>query len=331
MSKRANKPSKPPRTRESSPEPNESNLDPSAAEYLPKHALLNHIASTVKDLVGETEDRRAEADERRMETVLEIVEEKAREREGTMTELLRELIESNRQTLEQARLTAEQAQVAERHRVELAEKQSAEQAERWKREREDRQRRETLKAIPSPPAMTAEQDLADYLDLFDDNMRSREIPRLAQAKHLLPLLNAKATIAISGLPADAKADIDRLKETLLSTVYDTTKYASKAFWQMTKKPGDTVRATAAKVHRMCKRFALTDSVEKILKKMSMEKLLQLFPAEVQAHCRDKEPQTLYETADMIAKYMSLQEVDEAAYNSEKPWTYKTRPEKHAKA
>ena len=117
-------------------------------------------------------------------------------------------------------------------------------------------------------------------------------------------------IAISGLPAEDKTNIDKLRETLLSTAYDTTKYASKTFWLMPKKAGDTVRATAAKIHRMCKRFAHTESVENTLEKVSMEKLLQLFPAEVQAHCRDKESTGLYEMADLIAKFMALQEVEE---------------------
>ena len=52
----------------------------------------------------------------------------------------------------------------------------------------------------------------------------------------------------------------------------------------------------------------------------MEKLLQLFPAEVQAHCRDKKP------TDLIAKFMALQEVEGTVYNSDKPWTNKPRAE-----
>ena len=54
-------------------------------------------------------------------------------------------------------------------------------------------------------------------------MRSREIPKAAQAKHLLPLLNPKASTAISGLPAEDKDDIEVLTKTLLATVYETTK------------------------------------------------------------------------------------------------------------
>ena len=70
---------------------------------------------------------------------------------------------------------------------------------------------------------------------------------------------------------------------------------------MSKKAGDTARVIATKSHRMCKRFAQANSVEMTLEKVAME----LFPAEVQAHCRDKEPTGLYKMADLITKFMAL--------------------------
>jgi hypothetical protein len=159
--------------------------------------------------------------------------------------------------------------------------------------------------------MTQEKNLPAFLRTTWSAGRSR-------AKHLLPLLNTKATLVISGSPAEDKNNIDRLRETLLSTAYDTIKCASKTFWLMPKKVGNTVRAIAAKIHRMCKRFAQTNSVELTLEKVSVEKLLQLFLPEVQAHCRDKEPTSPYEMADLIAKFMALQEVEETVHNSDKP-------------
>ena len=301
---------------------------PSAPAHVPwNNEQMQDLTRQVAEVLIDTEDRRVEADERRLGIALEAVEEKARERETAMTALLRELVRSNQRANEQAEVAAQRSEESERRREERADKQSRDQERRWKAEKKDRLKREALKSIPPPPAMTQDQDLADFLDMFEDNMVSREIPRAAQAKHLLPLLNTKATIAISGLPAEDKTNIDKLRETLLSTAYDTTKYASKTFWLMPKKAGDIVRATAAKIHRMCKRFAHTESVEKTLEKVSMEKLLQLFPAEVQAHCSDKEPTGLYEMADLIAKFMALQEVEETVYVSDKPWTYKPRAER----
>ena len=59
-------------------------------------------------------------------------------------------------------------QEAERKRKEWTEWLSREQAKRWKEEREDQLKREVLKA------MAPDQDLADYLDMFKDNMKSRD-------------------------------------------------------------------------------------------------------------------------------------------------------------
>ena len=83
------------------------------------------------------------------------------------------------------------ARQAERRRAEEAEKHDRDQERRWAKDREEMARREALKAIPPPPAMAKDQDVADYLELFLDNMKSREIPKVAQAKHLLPLLTLR--------------------------------------------------------------------------------------------------------------------------------------------
>ena len=87
-------------------------------------------------------------------------------------------------------------------------------------------------------------------------MDSRDIPKEARAKHLL---NSKATAAIVGLPADSKDDIDIL--TLLATVLETTKYTSKAYWNMQKEAGESARATMVKILRMGKRFVLGETPE----------------------------------------------------------------------
>ena len=122
------------------------------------------------------------------------------ERNNTLAALVRALTESNDRAAEATR----RAQESRRKQAkELAEEQEC----RWQEEKERREKLDFLKAIPPPPAMARDQDLADYLELFTDNMDSREIPKPARAKHLLPLLNSKATAAISGLPAEAKMDI----------------------------------------------------------------------------------------------------------------------------
>ena len=314
-----------PKITEHTSEASGSDLDPEATEYVPlDDKCMDHITRAMSTLVEDSEERRAEADERRLETVLNLVAERdeamkarEREREQTLASLLQELVYSNKEATEMARQ-------AEKRRAEEAERHDRDQERRWAKDREERAKREALKAIPPPPAMAKDQDVADYLELFQDNMKSREIPKIAQAKHLLPLLNAKATIAISGLPAESKADIEVVTSTLLSTVYETTKYASKAYWQYTKQGGDSARTTVTKLLRLGRRFALGATPEETLDRITIEKFLQLYPAEVQAYCREKEPQTAYDAADLVAKYMTLHDVDEMKYDPSKPWTYKPK-------
>ena len=260
----------------------EKKLNPSAAEFsttLLDERSLDTIAKTFTSVVDERDQLRRGEESRRVDTILNDLAErddklreemaaKEDERNDTLAALVRALTESNDRAAEATRRAEESRS---RQAKELAE----EQERRWQEERERREKQDFLKAIPPPPAMTRDQDLADYLELFTDNMDSREIPGPARAKHLLPLLNSKATTASSGLPAEAKMDIDVLMSTLLSTVYETTKFASKAFWLHTKQGGDSARTTMTKLLRLARRFAVADSVDKVIEIFTIEKFLQL--------------------------------------------------------
>lgn len=115
-------------------------------------------------------------------------------------------------------------------------RQRTDQADRWKAEKAEREHQAQLKAIPPPQSMAKDQDLADYIDMFEANMQSRKIPKHAWAKHLVPLLHPRITPSIASLPPADKLNFDVLKETLLATAYATTKYASRALWMSHKKP-----------------------------------------------------------------------------------------------
>ena len=199
----------------------EKKLNPSAAEF--STAILDErsvdtIAKTITSVVDQREELRRGEEITKLDTILgniakgddklrEEMAAKEDERNSTLAALVRALTESNERAAEATRR-------AEESRLKQAKVLADEQERRWQEEQERREKQEFLKAIPPPPAMTKDQDLADYLELFTDNMDSREIPGPARAKHLLPLLNSKATTALSGLPAEAKMDIDVLKSTL---------------------------------------------------------------------------------------------------------------------
>ena len=129
------------------------------------------------------------------------------------------------------------------------------------------------------------------------------------------------------VPAESKDDIDILTSTLLAIVLETTKYASKAYWNMQKEAGESARVTIMKILRMGKRFALGESPEQTLELISIEKFLQLFPQDVQSYCREKELKNAFAVADLVAKYFSLKGADELKFDSTKPWTYKRAEDK----
>ena len=214
----------------------------------------------------------------------------------------------------------------EHRRAEAIEEQIKQADIRWKKEREGRERREALKSIPPPQPMTFNQDLADYIEMFEANMASREIDPGAWTHHLIPLLNGKASTAISGLPPEARADYETLRDTILATAHTTTKYASKAFWTHTKPAGESLRVTATKIARLARRFAVGKSEEEIREKFCTEKIIQLLPPETQAYVREKEPSTPYAAADLATKHFILKEIDEVKFDSEKPWTFKSKSE-----
>ena len=62
-------------------------LDPRTEAHIPLEAShLDHLTITMADVMADGENRRAEADERRLDTAIELVEERARQREDTHSE-----------------------------------------------------------------------------------------------------------------------------------------------------------------------------------------------------------------------------------------------------
>ena len=147
--------------------------------------------------------------------------------------------------------------------------------------------------------MQKDQDLADYLDMFSDNMKNRKIPQAAQARHLIPLLNVKATSAIAGL-------VEQL-------------------WQAEKKANEGVRATTLKMTRQARR--LGKDAEQILDRLLV---LQMYHPDVQKYVREKEPKDPTEASELVIRYFQLHGIDELKYVKNKPWTHKTRAEKRSR-
>lgn len=209
---------------------------------------------------------------------------------------------------------------------EAAKTQADIQAEHWAAEKEARKKKATIGSIPAPPPMARDHDLQDYIDMFLSNMESREIPKAAQAKHLLPLLNVKATAAVASMTPEDRDNIETLVRTLMDTIQDSSAYISQAIWNYEKESGDAIRTTALKLTRKVKR--LGKDADEILDRLMAEKLMQMFHQEVQQYVREKEPKNVMEAAELVSKYFKLKNVDELKYVKSKQWTHKTREERN---
>ena len=220
---------------------------------------------------------------------------------------------------------SERLRAAEKEHTLALMQQRAEQADRWKAEKAEREHQAQLKAIPSPQSMAKDQDLADYIEMFEANMQSREIPKHAWAKHLVPLLHSRVTPSIASLPPADKLNFAVLKETLLATAYATTKYASRALWLSNKKPDASLKAYGNQLLRLCKRFTeKAESVHDACELFATEKFIQDLPPDIGDYVREKEPKKVSEAADLAAKQFTIQNIDEFKHDSSKPWTGKAK-------
>ena len=333
-SRHAREESVPGHREESDEEPTAHGLDPTAGEFRPSlgdERYLTTIMGALESVLKADLDTRLresttaftealDAMEERNASVIKATENSAKERDSVLSELLKQLVLSNMNA-------TEQASRAERDRLDFERRQRAEHRERYEEEKEERSKREALKAIPAPPPMSKDQDIADYLELFETNMECRQIPKAARASHLIPLLNSKSLVAISGLPPEAKLDMAVLKKTLLATANTSTRYASKAYWDFTKKSGDSFLAMGTQMMKLARRFATAGTADEVMEKFTIENMLQKMPAEMQQYCREKEPVSIENLANMAGKYFALKGLDELKMDANKPWTLKPREDK----
>jgi len=134
-------------------------------------------------------------------------------------------------------------------------------------------RRETLNQLPKPQPMSSREDVQDYLDMFEDNMKARELAQATWAHHLLPLLNPTCKTAVATLPLEARYDYAVVKETLLSLCLSETRYPGQQALDIEAKARETLQGTMVHLTRLVKRYALEDDANVVRSKMAMELLM----------------------------------------------------------
>ena len=269
--------------------------------------VLERLVTTVFDKAREAEWERRQAEDKRETTTT-----------SSLTKLVEALSKSHEEQLAFAiRAKGEEQRFALEH--------DAIMKEHWKEEKDERAARARKAAIPPPRPMEKGQDVADYIDLFLCNMESRDIPEAAQARHLLPLLNSTATTALAGLSADDKDNIGTVVEVLLSAANVAPTYVAQEFWNVEKQSGEGVRATFSQITKLTSRMG--SSAEKILDRILVEKLTQMFHTDIQQYVREREPTDGKEATEIICRYFRSKGIDEQKYVKSKPGTYKSAEER----
>ena len=135
---------------------------------------ITSVTAALGSIVDEREAQRKEEEHGRLSALMSQMEEREQtageawerredDRDSMLANILTEIVKSNQQAAEQTRL-------AEQNRARQAEQHERDEAARWKQDRDRREHSEYLKSIPPPTPMTKEQDVADYLELFEDSI-----------------------------------------------------------------------------------------------------------------------------------------------------------------
>ena len=184
-------------------------------------------------------------------------------------------------------------------RVEAKDKEVRQERQEEAAERREEKRRN---AIPKLAPMTAEADVLEYLESFEENMGKRGIDREEWSIHLSPLLNDDCRLVTLHLEPEERADYDTVKEELISNSPNNARRAGETFWSLERKKGQTFPQVARILTRLSQRFAVKDTVKESLDQFVIEKLLQMLPRQAATSIREKQPSTSREAARLAQLY-----------------------------
>jgi len=177
----------------------------------------------------------AAAREERMMKMFESIATAAAENSRKHTEVIQAITTANAESARKQAAVQQEKMKQDQQNMEMMHEQARKEADRRayefdqmqeqaKKDRKEKERQERLKQLPKPQPMTAKEDIQDYLELFEANMRDRELPKDTWAHHLLPLLNQNCKAAVSSLPIDTRYDYTAVTELILNTCVQTSRY-----------------------------------------------------------------------------------------------------------
>jgi len=280
--------------------------------------LMQHLSAKEDDRRREDqarEDRlRQEARDREDHLRREALEREQRARKDADDREER-LLTIIRDSKADAKMAAQQQADIQRDRLAYDRERYNLDQERLAREHKDKERREKLKLIPKPQPMSSREDVEEFLELFEINMKDRDIPAEMWAHHLVPLLNSTCKTAIATMDMADKFHYPTLKDLLLATCTNTCKYPGRELLQGACKHGETFRATVLRLGKLAYKYAPEHDASTVRDKIVLEIFLATLPERARNYVREKEPGTACEGADLASKFMAREGLDELKYST----------------
>lgn len=268
----------------------------------PGHSELLEFIKYQEEVRKQEREEKAQEMEEKEQQRREEMEKKEQQRREEMEE--RERKWQREQEERERRWQEERMQMQQQfaqlfHRVEEKDREARQERQEEAAERKQEKRKE---AIPKLAPMTAEADVLEYLESFEENMEKRGIDKEVWSTHLPPLLNDDCRLVTLHLEPEERAKYDTMKEELIGNSPNSARRAGETFWMLERKKGQTFPQVARILTRLSQRFAARDTVKESLDQFVIEKLLQMLPRQAATSIREKQPSTSKEAARLAQLY-----------------------------
>ena len=173
------------------------------------------------------------------------------------------------------------------------------------------------KYVPQMPSMTNEEDIAEYLETFEQTQMARQVPPEAWAQTLTPLLNQTCRDNMLYLPPEIKLSYPDLKQVLLASISRDDRSAAKKYFTAYKKQNQSWRQLSGYISKQSRKFAIGETAQQIREQYDKEMLIQLMPVETATYVREREPDTLEEAVQLAENHFLANNVNQFNWEGHK--------------
>ena len=151
----------------------------------------------------------------------------------------------------------------------------------------------TKDTVPKFKELQRGQDVATYLDNFEDYMENWGVPKSQWTYRLLPLLTQEAMEVFSSLPADGKKNNDTVRRALCKHFCITREGYKWKLDEMIRGPGEHWAECARRIMKVV--YGWTEhctSVNQLREWIAADRLLQIMPHQIATRVRERRPDKL---------------------------------------